>query len=112
MTARTVQQAPSHTALGAAFYRAMAHRDATVEGIGSDHLAWTFLAGAHRLLVRFGWIRRAIRRRSGRVTLGIYEYLLARTAFFDERPDSGRWHRTDRPPGCWIRHPPLQDALT
>ena len=54
MTARTVQQAPSQTALAAAFYRAMAHRDATVEGIGSDRLAWTFLPTAHRLLVRFG----------------------------------------------------------
>lgn len=85
MTSRTVQQAPSHTALAAAFYRAMAHRDATVEGIGSDHLAWTFLSGAHRLLVRFGWIRRAIRRKSERATPGVYEYVLARTAFFDER---------------------------
>jgi len=85
MTAKTVQQAPSHTALGAAFYRAMAHRDATVEGIGADHLAWTFLSGAHRFLVRFGWIRRAILRKSERVTPGIYQYLLARTAFFDER---------------------------
>lgn len=85
MTAKTVQQAPSQTALAAAFYRAMAHRDATVEGIGSDHLAWTFLSGAHRFLVRFGWIRRALRRWSERVTPGIYEYVLARTAFFDER---------------------------
>jgi len=85
MTAKTVQQAPSHTALGAAFYRAMAHRDATVEGIGSDYLAWTFLSGAHRFLVRFGWIRRAILRKSERVTPGIYQYTLARTAFFDER---------------------------
>ena len=54
MTAKTVQQAPSQTALAAAFYRAMAHRDATVEGIGSDHLAWTFLSGTHQFLVRFG----------------------------------------------------------
>ena len=64
MTAKTVQQAPSHTALGAAFYRAMAHRDATADGIGSDHLAWTFLSGTHRFLVHFGWIRRAILRRT------------------------------------------------
>jgi len=85
MTAKTVQQAPSQTALAAAFYRAMAHRDATVEGIGSDHLAWTFLSGAHRLLVRFAWIRRALRRWSEKVAPGIYEYVLARTAFLDER---------------------------
>jgi len=85
MAARTVQQAPSHTALAAAVYRAMAHRDATVEGIGSDDLAWTFLSGTHRFLVRFGWIRRAIRRKSESVTPGIYEYVLARTAFLDER---------------------------
>jgi methyltransferase (TIGR00027 family) len=85
MTAKTVQQAPSQTALGAAFYRAMAHRDATVAGLGSDHLAWTFLSGPHRFLVRFGWIRRAIRRRSERATPGIYAYITARTAFFDER---------------------------
>jgi methyltransferase (TIGR00027 family) len=85
MTAKTVQQAPSHTALGAAFYRASAHRDATVKGIGSDHLAWIFLSRAHRFLVRFGWIRRAILRKSARLTPGVYEYVLARTAFFDER---------------------------
>jgi len=85
MTAKTVQQAPSQTALAAAFYRAMAKRDATAERIGSDYLAWIFLSGAHRFLVRCAWIRRAIRRKSERVTPGIYEYVLARTAFFDER---------------------------
>jgi methyltransferase (TIGR00027 family) len=85
MTDKTVQQAPSETALAAAFYRAMAHTDATVEGIGSDDLAWTFLSRPHRLLVRFGWSRYVIRLKSERATPGIYEYLLARTAFFDER---------------------------
>lgn len=85
MTPKTVQQVPSRTALIAAFYRAMAHKDATVEGIGSDHLAWTLLSGTHRILVRYGWSRRAIRRKSEKVTPGVYEYTLARTAYFDER---------------------------
>jgi len=85
MTSKTVQQAPSRTALVAAIYRAMAHRDAAAEGIGSDHLACTFLSGAHRFLVRFRWMRRALRRWSDRVTPGVYQYVVARTAFLDER---------------------------
>ena len=39
MSHEPVQRAPSHTALVAAVYRAMAHEDATEEGIGTDDLA-------------------------------------------------------------------------
>lgn len=85
ITSRSVQKAPSRTALVAAFYRAMAHIDATVEGIGSDHLARTLLPSVQRFLVGLGWVRRAIRRKSERLTPGVFEYVLARTAFFDEQ---------------------------
>jgi methyltransferase (TIGR00027 family) len=82
MTAKTVQQTPSETALVAAFYRAMGHLDAT-GGTASDDVAWTFLSAAHRFLLRFGWLRRAVLRKSEKVTPGVYDYVLARTAFFD-----------------------------
>ena len=82
MSPRGVERKPSGTAVGTAFLRALAHREFPGTRLGPDHLARRFLPRHLSLAVRFtpkGWLSR-IRKR---VPTGMYEFLMARTAFFD-----------------------------
>ncbi len=78
-----VEQKPSETALFAAIYRAIANTDNRNEVLGSDYLAENFLPGLLKYLMKFKIIRGNIKNKGHKLAPGIYEYVLARTAFFD-----------------------------
>lgn len=84
MAKKKLKQQPSKTAMFAALYRAIAHRELAGHAGGGDYLAETFLPGMLRILVRFAWVRASVRRKSDALTPGFYEYVVARTAFVDE----------------------------
>ncbi|MBU2488367.1 MAG: class I SAM-dependent methyltransferase [Proteobacteria bacterium] len=82
MTAKGVEQQASGTAVGTAFLRALAHREFGDARLGPDRLARHFLPVHLSLLVRFAR-KRTVARIKRRVPLGMYEFMMARTAFFD-----------------------------
>jgi methyltransferase (TIGR00027 family) len=69
----------SSTALYAAIHRYVASREPDPRFRGPDHLAGLFLPARARFFLRFAFIHRRIRRKIP----GVYEYLCARTMFFD-----------------------------
>jgi methyltransferase (TIGR00027 family) len=79
MSKKGVEKRHSETALFAALYRAVAYKD----GKGPDYMAEYFLPAHFRFFVRFKKVRANVKRKSDKFTPGIYEYTLARTAFFD-----------------------------
>jgi len=80
MFKKGVEQKPSETALFAALYRAVANKEFKAEGFGPDYLAEYFLPPVFKFLIKFKIIRENIKK----LTPGVYEYILARTAFFDD----------------------------
>jgi methyltransferase (TIGR00027 family) len=72
---------PSQTAGFTTFCRACAHKERDARLRGPDYLAKEFHVGWPRVLLATSWITLPIARR---VLPGIYEYLFARTEFFDE----------------------------
>jgi methyltransferase (TIGR00027 family) len=83
MPKKQVEYRHSETALVAAMYRAIAHKEHGDETYGGDSLAENFLPPHFRFLIRFKGIRAKVRKKSDTLTPGVYEYVLARTAFFD-----------------------------
>jgi methyltransferase (TIGR00027 family) len=79
---RGVEHQPSETAMGAAFLRAMAATDGRTGIRGPDDLAERFLAADHKVALQDGAIREWVLR--NRVSPGMYEFMIARTAFFDD----------------------------
>jgi methyltransferase (TIGR00027 family) len=73
----------SETALFAALYRAVANKEFKNEGIGPDYLAEHFLPFHFKFFIKFKKIRASVKNKSDRFTPGVYEYMLARTVFFD-----------------------------
>jgi len=69
----------SRTAVYAAVHRYVASREADPRFRGPDHLAGMFLPPLGRLFLRFPFMHRRIRRKIH----GVYEYVTARTMFFD-----------------------------
>jgi len=84
MIQKGVEQRHSRTAVFAALYRAVAHRESSHGGLGADYLAEHFLPAFFKLYLKFKINRLRFIRRSDRLTPGMYEYLLARTMFFDQ----------------------------
>lgn len=83
MGKKDVENRHSETALFAAVCRAVAARDHCGEKIGSDEMAESFLPPHVRFFIGFESIRRRFVNKNKQMTPGAYEYLLARTAFFD-----------------------------
>lgn len=69
----------SRTALYAAMHRYVANREPDPRFRGPDHLAELFLPARARFFLRFDFIHRRVRRKIP----GVYEYVCARTMFFD-----------------------------
>jgi methyltransferase (TIGR00027 family) len=69
----------SRTAMYAAAHRYVANREADSRFRGPDHLAGLFLPPRVKYFLRFDFIHRRIRRKIP----GVYEYVCARTMFFD-----------------------------
>lgn len=74
----------SRTAYYAAWFRACAHMDFQDQRWGPDFLAGCFLSFPTRLLIRSNKYRALGKAKTNASTPGIYEYIIARTLFFDE----------------------------
>lgn len=79
-----VEKEHSKTAMIAAMYRAIHNIEYNNEKYGPDHLAKYFLFGIHRWLIKTKFFRKKFKTKSESLTPGLYGYVLARTAFFDE----------------------------
>ncbi len=83
MSKKSVEKRHSETAIFAALYRAVANKEFKNERFGSDYLAEYFFPFPLKFLIKFKMIRVNLKNKSHKFTPGIYEYVLARTAFFD-----------------------------
>jgi methyltransferase (TIGR00027 family) len=72
---------PSQTAGLTTFFRACAHKERDERLRGPDYLAKVFHVGWPRVLLATSWITLPMTRK---LLPGVYEYLFARTEFFDE----------------------------
>gem|GEM_PF-179601 len=77
---RSVEQQPSETALGAVFLRTLASIDERGEIQGNDTIAEIFLTESQRIRLKDPAVRKWVMKNPP----GMYEYLIARTAFFDD----------------------------
>lgn len=83
MSKKSLEKRHSETAIFAALYRAVANKEFKNERFGSDYLAEYFFPFPLKFLIKFKMIRVNLKNKSHKFTPGIYEYVLARTAFFD-----------------------------
>lgn len=77
-----IKHAPSGTALATATLRALAAHDPRQEIRGADNLAELFLTEKQKAPLKDAKVRDWVMK--NRVTPGAYEFMIARTAFFDE----------------------------
>jgi methyltransferase (TIGR00027 family) len=82
MTDKAAEQ-PSETALFAALRRTIAHKEFANDKFGPDYLAEFFLPAHFRLFLRFKRIRTNTKNRLNEFLPGLTEYMIARTAHFD-----------------------------
>ena len=85
MSKTSVEHQHSDTAEVAAGYRAVACKEYPETTIGADYLAEHFISTSHKFLVKFGFVRKLGIVKSRKFTPGGFEYVLARTAFFDQQ---------------------------
>ena len=81
MSTRSVDHQPSGTALATATMRALAAHDERKEIRGPDYLAETFLTEDRRSILKDSAKRQWVLK--NKITPGAYEFMIARTAFFD-----------------------------
>ena len=80
MSKKSVECKPSGTAIGTALLRTIANKEFDDEKLGSDYLAECFLPFLLKFLIKSKGIRARLK---NKISLGMYEYLIARTAYFD-----------------------------
>ena len=80
MSKKSVERKPSETARGTALLRTIANKEFDDEKLGSDYLAEYFLPFLLKILIKAKGIRARVK---NKIPLGMYEYLIARTAYFD-----------------------------
>jgi len=85
MSMSGVEHQYSDTAEVAASYRAVACKEYSETAIGADYLAEYFISTSHKFLAKFGFVRKLGIAKSRKFTPGGFEYVLARTAFFDRQ---------------------------
>jgi methyltransferase (TIGR00027 family) len=78
---KSVEYQPSETAMATVFLRALAAHDEREEVKGPDYLAEVFLTEDRKRLLKDRTVREWVIK--NRTTPGMYEFLIARTAFFD-----------------------------
>jgi methyltransferase (TIGR00027 family) len=76
---------PSETALYTALRRNLAHLKYPNDRFGTDHLADIFLPAHFRFFLKFPKIRANTWNKMAAMMPGLTEYVIARTAFFDEQ---------------------------
>ena len=79
-----IENKASHTALMAAIHRFMATKEKDSDFIGSDNLAYIFLPPKAKFFLSIAFLRRVFRKKLHKKVPGTYEYVTARTKFFDE----------------------------
>ncbi len=83
MPNKRIEKKPSDTALFAALHRAMANKEFKNKKFGSDILAKHFLPPHFKFFLKFKMMRNHIKNKLNRYLPGLYEYMIARTVFFD-----------------------------
>ena len=78
---RSVEYRPSETAMATAFIRVLALQDERKEVKGPDYLAEVFVAEDRKRPLKDSNARILVMK--NRITPGMYEFIIARTAFFD-----------------------------
>ena len=78
---RSIQDAPSETAMATATMRALAAHDERDEIRGADDLAELFLTEDRKAPLKDPTVRRWVMK--NKIAPGAYEFMIARTAFFD-----------------------------
>ncbi|NPD46136.1 MULTISPECIES: SAM-dependent methyltransferase [unclassified Lentimicrobium] len=79
-----VEKKASHTALMASIYRFLATKDKRSDSVGCDNLARVFLPPKAKFFLSFGFFRNIFINKLHDKVPGSYEYITARTKFFDE----------------------------
>jgi len=74
---------PSETAFMAALRRTIANYEFKHDRLGADYLAATFLDNRTRTLIKYKFIRNLAKTRLNKFMPGIYEFVIARSAYFD-----------------------------
>ncbi len=83
MPKKGVEQSHSQTAMFAALFRVVANKELQNDRLGGDYLAAYFLPSFFRFLIKLKRVRYRVKQRNTRLTPGVYEYMIARTAYFD-----------------------------
>lgn len=78
------KEKPSKTAHNAAWFRACSHKDFQNQIWGPDFIAEGFLSFPIKLLNKSKKFREKGKAKTNESTPGVYEYIIARTLFFDE----------------------------
>jgi len=84
MTNKSITEKPSETALMAALRRDLAHKEYKNDKFGPDHLAGIFLPAYFRFFLKFKRIQQNTIARLNEALPGLNEYMIARTAYFDQ----------------------------
>lgn len=84
MNKKNIEQIPSKTALFTTLRRTLANKEYHNEKFGADYLAEIFLPVHYRFFLRFDKVRKNTKQKLAGFMPGLTEYIIARTAFFDE----------------------------
>ena len=84
MSDESMRQLPSQTALFTALRRTIAHKEYHNEKFGPDYLAEIFLPAHYRFFLKFEKVRANTKAKLAAFMPGLNEYIIVRTAFFDE----------------------------
>jgi len=80
----SIEKKASQTAWAATFCRFLMNKDKRIEVEGTDNLAYIFMSLKVRFLLAFSFFRKIITRKLHKEFPGTYEYIIARTRYFDE----------------------------
>ena len=83
MNKKKIDQKPSETALFAALRRTIAYKEYHNDKFGPDYLAEIFLPPHFRFFLKFKKIRENTKKKLAQLMPGLTEFIIARTAFFD-----------------------------
>ena len=83
MSKKSIEQKPSKTAMFTALYKAIANQEFKNKRLGSDYLAEYFLPFRFKFFIKFKKIRAKAKNKFNKFVPGMYEYMLARTEYFD-----------------------------
>jgi methyltransferase (TIGR00027 family) len=93
MSSKGVDRKHSQTALYAALLRTIGNLEFKEMGLGPDDLARHFLPPLIRLLMRFRSLRKKVIQKNARMVPGLFEYVMARTSYFDMHFDTNLQNR-------------------